>query len=176
MAAEYEGLKEKRVAVVCRPVVSLEYRYSTVARELAKKVGDRLAENVPKVKVIDAQEVDQWDDGYSWEDYREIGRALKADMVVGIDLENFSLYQSQTLYQGRSNVRIHVYDLKDGGKQVFEKIPDPSIYPPNTGIPTSEKQESQFRLQYVNVLADEVARHFYDHDSRATFAIDSTAF
>ena len=32
-------------------------------------------------------------------------RRLNADMVVGIDLEEFSLYQGQTLYQGKANVR-----------------------------------------------------------------------
>lgn len=174
--AEYDGLKGKRVAVVCRQLASLQYRDSTVPRELATQVGNRLGANVSKITIIDQQDVAEWTDENAWEEYTEIGKALEADMVVAIDLEDFKLHQGQTLYQGRANVQIKVYDIKDGNKQVFAKSPRPSIYPPNTGIPTSEKQESQFRREYVAVLAEEIARHFYDHDSRVNFALDSTAF
>jgi hypothetical protein len=173
--AEYEGLKEKKVAVVCRQLASLQYRDSTVPRELAARVGSLLAQNVKKIEVIDQQDVAEWTDENAWEEFTQIGKALEADMVVAIDLEDFRLHQGQTLYQGRANVQIKVYDMEDGGKVVFEKSPRPSVYPPNTGIPTSEKQESQFRREYVGILADEIGRHFYEHDSRATFAIDSTA-
>jgi hypothetical protein len=173
--AEYEGLKEKRVAVVCRQLASLQYRDSSVPRDLAARVGSLLATNGKKIDVIDQQKVSEWTDENAWEEFTQIGRALEADMVVGIELEDFKLHQGQTLYQGKANVQIKVYDIKDGGKLVFEKTPRPSVYPPNTGIPTSEKQESQFRREYVGILADEIGRHFYEHDSRATFAIDSTA-
>jgi hypothetical protein len=174
--AEFRDLKEKRVAVVCRQLASLQYRDSNVPRDLATQIGNRLAENVPKIIVVDQQEVSEWTDENAWEEFTEIGKALDVDMVVGIELEDFRLHQGQTLYQGRANVEIKVYDLKDGGKMVFSKTPKPSVYPPNTGIPASEKQESQFRREYVNVLAEEIARHFYDHDSRVNFAVDSTAF
>jgi hypothetical protein len=173
--AEYPGLKEKRVAVVCRQLAMLQYRDSTVPRDLAARVGSLLAANGKKIEVIDQQRVAEWTDENAWEEFTQIGKALEADMVVGIELEDFKLHQGQTLYQGRANVQIKVYDMKDGGKVVFEKTPRPSVYPPSGGIPTSEKQESQFRREYVGVLADEIGRHFYEHDSRASFAIDSTA-
>lgn len=171
--AEYDGLEGKRVAVVCRQLASLQYRNSTVPRDLAARVGALLQQNVRKIDVIDQQEVAEWTDENSWEEFTEIGKALEADMVVAIELESFKLHQGQTLYQGQANVQIRVYDVADG-KVVFEKIPRPSVYPPNSAIPASEKQEAQFRREYVGVLADEIARHFYEHDSRATFAIDST--
>ncbi len=173
--AEYTGLKDKRVAVVCRQLVSLQYRDTTVPRDLAARVGSLLATNGKKIEVIDQQQVSEWTDENAWDDFTQIGKALEADIVVAIELEDFRLHQGQTLYQGRANVQIKVYDIKDGGKLVFEKTPRPSVYPPNGGIPTSEKQESQFRREYVGILAEEIARLFYEHDSRANFAIDSTA-
>ena len=174
--AEYKGLKGKRVAVVCRQLASQQYNDPNVTRDLAKLIGQRLSTNVRKIKVIDQQEVANWTDANQWEEFTEIGKALEADLVVGIDVEDFRLLQGQTLLQGRSNVQIKVYDLKDENKVVFEKFPRQSVYPPNTGIPTQEKQLQQFRREYLNILADEIARHFYDHDSRSTFALDSTAF
>ena len=173
--AEFDGMEGKKVAVVCRQLASLQYRDSTVPRDLAARVGSLLTSNGKKITVIDQQKVAEWTDENAWEDFTQIGKALEADLVLGIELEDFRLHQGQTLYQGRANVQLKVYDMNDGGKLVFEKSPRPSIYPPNTGIPTSEKQESQFRREYVGILADEIGRHFYEHDSRATFAIDSKA-
>jgi hypothetical protein len=173
--AEYDGLKGKRVAVVCRQLVSLQYRDSTVPRDLAARVGSLLAANGSKIQVIDQQEVSEWTDENAWEDFTQIGKALEADMVVAVELEDFKLHQGQTLYQGRANLQVKVYDITGGGKLVFEKAPPPSVYPPHTGIPASEKQEAQFRREYVSILAEQIACLFYEHDSRANFAIDSTA-
>jgi hypothetical protein len=95
---------------------------------------------------------------------------------VGVDLEGFSLYQGQTLYQGKANAAIRVYDCKKGGKMVFEKNLPQSVYPPNTYVPTSERTEPDFRSEFVGVLADQIARYFYSHDPYADFGQDATAF
>lgn len=175
VAAEYKGLKQKTVAVVCRPAPALGYDTGLIPRQLAEQVGRRLQKNVPKIKVIDQQDVSAWTDEHTWNEYVEIGKALKADMVVGIDLEDFSIYQGQTLYQGKANVKIKVYDVNNSGTVVFEKIPPQSIFPPNTGVSTQEKQEQEFLQQYLTVLSDEIGQHFYDHDSYASFAQDTMA-
>jgi hypothetical protein len=106
--AEFNGLKGKRVAVVCRPVTSLHFRDSSVSRDLAKQVGIMLSKHVSKLTIVDQREVSEWADENNWDDYADIGKALNADMVVGIDLEEFSLYQGQTLYQGKANLKIVV--------------------------------------------------------------------
>jgi hypothetical protein len=87
-------------------------------------------------------------------------------------LEHFDLYKGQTLFQGRASVDLTVYDCKSG-ELVFKKRLPQSVYPPNREIPTWEKQEAEFRREFVRVLADQVARHFYDHDPYADFALDS---
>jgi hypothetical protein len=175
-AAEYKGLKGKRVAVVCRPPADIGFRDANVDQDLARQVGRQLREHVRGIKLIDADEVAQWTDENSWDDFAEIGQALKADIVLGIDLESFTLYQHQTLYQGKSNLRLRVYDLT-GGKSdlVYDKFPPQSIYPPNTGIATQDMPEAEFRRQYIGELATEVARHFHKYESRADFAKDSAA-
>jgi hypothetical protein len=173
--AEYEGLKGKRVAVVCRPVTSLHFRDSSVSRDLAKQVGLLLQKHVPKVKLVDQREVFEWADENNWEEYVEIGKALEADMVVGLDLEEFSLYQGQALYQGKANLKILVFDVSQGKDPVFEHNVPQTIYPPNAAIPAIEKPEPQFRRQFVEHLAHQIAQYFYDHDATVDFASDSTA-
>ena len=44
----------------------------------------------------------------------------------------------------------------------------------DSGIPTVDKPEPQFRSQFINVLAEQIGRYFYDHDSTVDFASDST--
>ncbi len=173
--AEFAELKGKKVAVVCRPMVALQYRNSSVARDLAEQVTILLEKNVPKIHVVDQRKVSKWTDENTWEEYREVGKGVKADMVVGIDLESFSIFQGQTLYQGKANAVVAVYDCQKNGKKVFEKILPQSVYPPNTGVPTSERLEGDFRREFVAVLADQIGRHFYSHEPYPDMAQDSAA-
>jgi hypothetical protein len=171
---EFDGLKGKHVAVVCRPLASLQYSNSNVARDLAGQVTQLLEQQVPKIKIIDQRKIAKWADENRWEEYTEVGKAMKADVVVGIELESFSLYQAQTLYQGKANAVVQVYDCKNG-KLLFEKAIPQSVYPPNVPIYTSEMPEPQFRKKFVAVLADQIGRHFYAHDPHADLAQDATA-
>ena len=173
--AEFNGLKGKRVAVVCRPVVELQYGTASASSELATALGGLLERNIKKLECIDPQKVAEWTDENQWEDYSEIGEALDADMIVGIDLQGFSIYQGQTLFQGKAQAVIKVYDIKNGGKVVFQKTLPREVFPPNTGVPTSEKSEQEFRQQFVVVLADKIGRYFYSHDAGDDIARDAAA-
>ena len=163
------------MAVICHPVTSLHFRDSSASRDLAKQVGAMLQQHVSKINVIDQRDVMEWADENSWDEYVEIGKALDADMVIGLDLEEFSLYQGQTLYQGKANVKITVYDVAQGKEPVFERHLPQAVYPPNAAIPAGEKPESHFRRQFINHLSQLISRYFYDHDASIDFASDSTA-
>ncbi|HEV3416563.1 MAG TPA: hypothetical protein VG056_07115 [Pirellulales bacterium] len=171
--AEFSQLSGKRIAVVCRPVEQLQYADSSAAPDLAGAVGSLVKEKVKKCQVISPTEVAEWADEHNWNDYAEIGKALKVDMVVGIDLEQFSLNEGQTLYKGRGVVHIWVCDIKNGGKKVWEKKLPQIVYPPNSAVAASERSEAEFRSQYIAVLAEHIARNFYAHDPRADFASDT---
>ena len=174
--AEYDGLKEKKVVVVCRPVVDLTYRDSSAAKDLAKEVGALLRANVAKIEVVRQQDVDQWTDANMWDEYVEVGKELGADMVVGIELQDFTIYKGQTLYQGKANVSIQVYDCSKPDQPIFEKVLPQVVHPPNAGIAAHEKPEREFRQKYIRILADHIGRHFYAHDAHADYALDATAF
>jgi hypothetical protein len=172
---DFKDLKGKKVVVVCRPMVSLQYANSNVGRELAQQVSLILEAQVPKIKVVDYRKVAQWADENTWDEYPEVGKALKADMVVGIDLESFSLYQGQTLYQGKANATIHVFDCKKGGKQVFHKSIPQAVYPPSAPMPASERTEPDFRAEFENELAGQIARYFFAHDPYADLGKDASS-
>lgn len=172
---EFDQLKDQRVCVVCRPTASLQYSNASVSKRLARLVSVLLDQNIRKLEVIDVREVEQWTDENSWEEYTEVGQALKADLVIGIDLENFELYQGQTLYQGRANLTVAVHDVNKPGTVLFEKVLPQVVFPPNSGIPTSDRPEAEFRAQFLNRVASQVGNLFYSHDPRVDFAVDSLA-
>jgi len=95
--AEFTGLKGKHVAVVCRPIVELEFSDAGSARELASLVGMQVESKVRRARLISQQEVARWIDENSWVDYPTLGKSLDADIVVAIDLEQFRLHEGSTL-------------------------------------------------------------------------------
>lgn len=171
---EFKELKGKKVAVVCRPLVELQYSSSSAAQRLAATVSLLMKKKVKKCDLVSMQKIEQWTDEHEWQDFAEVGKAMKSDYVVGIEIEDFKLYQGQTIYQGRARVRVVVNDMTKGGETVYEKALPEIVYPPQGGVPTSEKPEEEFRRQFIGVVAEQVGRLFYGYDYRRDVAIDST--
>jgi hypothetical protein len=172
---EFQGLKNKRIAIVCRPVVQLQYSNNSVGNDIATELATVMRQKMKKIELIDPDRVAEWVDGNDWDDYTEIGKGLDADVIIGIDLSEFRIYQSQTLYQGKAKAQIKVYDMTKGGEVIYQKHTPQIVYPPNTGIPTQEMPEDEFRRGFVTMLADQVGRHFYAYDTRGDFARDVKA-
>jgi len=167
---DFKDLKGKKVVVVCRPMVSLQYANSNVGRELAQQISLILEAQVPKIKVVDQRKVTQWTDENTWEEYAEVGKALKADMVVGIDLESFSLYQGQTLFQGKANATIRVFDCKKGGKTGVPQEHPTSCLPAERANAGLRADRTGLRAEFENELAGQIARYFSPTTRTPTWA------
>lgn len=167
--AEFDELSGKHVAVVCHPVVELQYSDAGSARELAELIGMNIDRNLRRAEVISQQEVARWMDENELVEYTEVGKALDADIVVGIDLEDFRLYEGSTLYRGKASVHVRVYDVAEE-KLLFEKRLDDYAFPKDTAVPATDRTEQQFRGMFMQVLSSKIARLFYAHDSRTHFA------
>ena len=70
-------------------------------------------------------------------------------MVVAIELSAFSLYEGQTLYRGRADVRVRVLDLKAGGGEVFSRRMAEITFPSNAAYPTTDSSENKFRVAFL---------------------------
>ena len=173
--AEFDGLRGKHVAVVCRPIVELQFSDAGSARELAAIVGALVRQNVRKVKVISQQEVARWIDENDWVDYGTLGKAVDADMVVGIDLEQFRIHEGTTLYRGRGSAIVRVFDV-DEESMVFERRLEDFAYPGTGGVPTTDRSESQFRAMFLHIFGRRIARLFHSYESRMSFAEENLDF
>ena len=173
--AECDSLKGERVVVMCRPPSSHEYRHAGASRNIAERVSELLVKNVKGIDVVNPREVDNWVDESDWGDFRELAEAVRADLVVHIELDDFELYKGKTLYQGRADVTVSVYDMRDHSRLVWDSHLGEVLYPVNSGIPAQDKPVQQFEREFVEIVADQIAVNFYRHDPHAAFAMDAKA-
>ncbi len=173
--AECDALEDQRVVVVCRPPSSHEYRHAGAARNIGKRVSAMLEKNVDGIGVVSPREVDNWIDEQDWENFKDLGRSVKATRVVYIELDNFDLYKGKTLYQGNADVAISVYDMTDRGRLVWDRRVGQLLFPQNSGIPAQDKPIQKFQQQFVEIVAGHIAQHFYKHNPDASFAMDAVA-
>jgi hypothetical protein len=171
---EFEGLAGHRVAVVCVSNTA-SYGPRPVAEMVARQVSQLLAKNVRDIEMIDQQTIEQWSDENDWNqvNYLEIGNGVGAEKLVAIDLVSFRLHEGQTMYKGRAEVEIKVYDLGDSSVAFQRSLPEIK-FPHNAGQHTTDISEKDFRNRFVEVVAHRISRHFYPYDFKDDFARDPT--
>jgi hypothetical protein len=173
--AECGALEGQRVVVLCRPPASHEYRNAGASRAIGARVAAMLEKNVKRIEVVSPKEVDNWVDQQDWENFKDIGNAMKANRVVYIELDDFELFKGKTLYQGSADVTISVYDMDNKGKLVWDRRLGKVLFPRNSGIPAADKSPQEFERQFVEVVSIQIAEHFYKHNPNASFALDAVA-
>lgn len=175
LPAEFEGLKGERVVVMCKPPSSHEYRHAGASRNIAARVSEKLVKHIKDIDVVNPREVDNWVDESDWGDFRELAQAVHATKVVHIELADFELFKGKTLYQGRADVTVTVYDMKNRANEVWRTHLGEVLYPVNSGIPAQDKPVQQFEREFVDIVANKIAINFYRHDPNEEFAIDAMA-
>lgn len=171
--AEFEGLKNQRVAVITVSDSSI-FENDPAARMLAREVGEILEVEVDGLKLVREEEIAAWRDNNGWDqlDFVTIGRGVKADKVVAIELIGLKLRDGATLYRGQVTATTTVYDVATSSKEFRRNLEDYS-YPVTGGQYTSETTEKRFRKVFLAVLSDRIARYFHAYDFRDSVALDA---
>ena len=172
--AEFEGLEGKRVAVVCMSG-SLGSDPGSATATLARLVEVQLKRNVPKIELVRQQDIANWIDNNDWDrlSYRDIGRGVRADIVLAIELDGYRLHEDQTMYKGRTKWAVTVYDMRQGGEVLFSKKEPNFEFPINGGQHVSETTEEAFQKLFLTVLSHEVSKWFYAYEFKEDFARDA---
>ena len=176
--AEWDGLREKRVVVYCQGISAVKNVVPNVDSEIARQLSRLLKSNVKECDVVDYGEVADWLDNLenNYQDPVEIGEAFNADYIVVIELTKFQLHEGQTLLRGQAEGRIQIVDCsaEKYGDVPFERERK-VVYPPNVPFDTAQKDEREFKKQFIGVVSDHFGRYFYPHDGYANYAVDSYA-
>ncbi|MCO6454513.1 MAG: hypothetical protein J5I93_04275 [Pirellulaceae bacterium] len=172
--AEFGGLEGKRVAVICLSNTASAGPGSD-ADVVARLVSTLLAREVKEIQVVHLDEVYDWMDNNNWDqtDYRQVGRGVKADMVVAIEVTGLRLYEGSTLFKGRASINTIVIDMSQNGQVVFRRETPDFAFPSTAGHHTADTSEAKFRRIFQREIATHVARHFFSYDLVETFGSDA---
>lgn len=175
--AKYTGLENRRVAVVCvmNPSTYGDGATSTLIADNTERV---LQTHVEGIDVVPQSEVADWMDTNNWDesDFVEIGRGVKADMVVAIDVDSFSLHEGPGLFKGRAEVTTTVYDLTRDGKEVFRTTDHQFTFPETHPVHASADMARAFPRTFIRVLSEHLAKNFYAYNLHEEFALDGAAY
>lgn len=172
--AGFDQLAGRSVAVVCLSG-STSFGNSSAATEIAERIERKLRQRVPELTLIPQQDIEDWMDRNDWNeiDYRELSDGVDCDFLIAVDFDNFSLYEGQTLYKGRADVGLSVYE-SEKGETVYGLEPLLVEYPLNGGQHTADTREADFRDRYLDVISSYIARQFYSYDVKEDYARDPT--
>jgi hypothetical protein len=173
--AEYDGFTEQKVAIVCLRDGALSADATSAL--FTRYVHVALNTNVKKIQLVRQDEVEQWLEAHDWNtsDLTEIGRGVKAEKLLVVDIAGMKLKEGATLYRGQCNVNVTVYDVKNKGAVVFEKQIPELTFPREGGPSMMDTTEAKFRNLFVTIIARKVSNLFYAVDPTADIALDATS-
>lgn len=160
--------------------------FVTADRELAERLARTLPElakenkDKKKIRVVSPTQVDKFkmtDPHWKQMGAGEIGAKLGADFVLEIELAHMQLYRqdmpaSERIYEGRAEVSVGVYEVKGDGGDLRDSYSMLFSYPRGIGMvrPAAAVSEREFRQQYVENLALEIAQKHTDHKASNSIA------
>ena len=175
--AEFDGLKNKRVAIVCVSDAS-SYGPDALTQTISRALGGKLAMEVKKIHVIPNAQIEEWKDMNGWNEINmhQLGQGVDADAVVAVEISSYSIHEGSTMYKGRSNVTTTVYDIQNGGEVLFVHGPNYFEFPKTHARPVIGTSDAQFEAAYLSKIVENTARLFYDYERLDQFADDATGF
>lgn len=174
---KFTGLAGKRVAVVCMPS-SAAYDSEDTSVLLAQSIERLLRERVKEIETVRHDEVADWMDHNDWDDVDyglEIGRGVKADMVLAVNLDEYNIHEGTTLFKGRAAYSAVVYDVA-ANKEVFRLNELDYEFPKSHAQHVSTISEQAFKRQFISILANHIAKNFYKYKFVEDFAGDGAAY
>jgi hypothetical protein len=178
---------ENRVAIVPRAVFSNAFELQNAPREIARQVSRLLEENIHnhekrqyrnrKLVIVEQSRVETWlDNCYNdFDSFVEAGRdpAINADIVIAIDIIGFQIRDPRNahLIQGRCQVQVQAIEVATGKILASEMLMIAD--PPSSQMPGGPHREPQFRTQFVQVVAQQIAALFHHYNPNKVRRIDA---
>jgi hypothetical protein len=156
------------VAVIAYASTKLKVENPKIDVDLAKRVALRLASS-KRINIVHPDTVHAWlDEHPDWEKAEEVGRGLKANYVIEIELESFSLYEehSASLLRGRTEGYVNVHEISaDGiGERIYSK--DLSlVFPTEAPRSTYDQTLTSFKREYLTRLSELIGWMFIERYS-----------
>lgn len=169
--ADYGKIGKRKVAVLVWADRSTLDVYSQARRQVCRAVTYHMKKNLPKAKFVSPRTVTEFQDGsgLDWQSMsnQEIGKELKCDLLLRVDLLDFTTRASDTveLRKARISATVNMYECSPeaGLDAVYEK--EVRITHPSGSLPAIvDVNEEDLLHEAVERFAAETAINFYDHE------------
>ena len=155
------------VAVLCTSPDELKWDYDELDHLVAEAISLQLGEN--NISVILPNQVRAWlDKNSDWTSPREIGEAFGTTYVIHVDILDYSLYEkdSATLFRGKTDCEINVWEMEPDGSGDGEKIYSKQLstaYPLRIPRSSQDTTLAHFKKEYLYRLSYVIGRHFFEY-------------
>jgi hypothetical protein len=171
--------KKKDVKVAVLTHTELETRPELIqadrqlAEYLAKQLRERCAENKERVTVVPPRRVEDYKSAHPrWRGPLEVGRELKVDYVIYLEINSMTLYEkgsSNLLYHGRAQISVSLVDVNhpdENPDQTELTAEYPSEARGGTLDASLDTNPMQFRAAFLGYVAKRLSWCFTGHRKR----------
>lgn len=175
--ASDDNKKETKVVIWTYMGLNSRPEFAQADRQLTEAFAQQLRqqseENREKLTVIKPRLVEEYKNTHpNWKslDPEQVGRYFKADYVIGLEIDQFSLYEPkahETMYRGRTNILVSLVDVHNP-----DESPQPrdftDLYPGDLrgGLDTFDMPVTLFRQKFMEHVAHRLAFYFVNHQKR----------
>jgi hypothetical protein len=167
--AEYKGLENKRVAVLVGADTATMYRQPLAQFEVAAILSERIAANVPGVKVVDARQVIDFQNRniyWSTMSYSELAKRLDVDRIVTVEILEYRLHEPANINIWRGVITASLGVAETDGPKPNDLVYANNVtaaYPPDRPEGVINAEQQTMRLGTLDLFARAAAGKFYDH-------------
>lgn len=159
----------KKVVIVCSTPYSIKSEYPAVEFDLIDGVTRGLKRR--EIDVVNPDLVATWmdDHGGYQNNPVELAGEFKADYVIHIDLETFTLHEenSPSLWRGHVDGSVVAFQVVEmGGEKAAQRVFEreyTSRYPENVPVSVDQKSLKIFSKEYLDFVSRDIARMFHDY-------------
>lgn len=173
----------KRIVVVTSADTGTQIDAGHVDQELNELVSRKLFEGfsidkkTKEIQIIRSDRLARWQDEHPHStDLNEIGRALNADYVIHVDVDQLDFYQggNRMLFQGQADIAVSVIKVngQGDGEVVFPAESFNTEFPRGRPIPATDWSMARFRRAFLLRLAEQISWFFVPHEGSDGFGRD----
>lgn len=144
-----------------------------LAGVLARQIKEQCEADEEKIDLVSPRKVEEYKNTHTnWKqtDLPEIGRALKADYLIYIEINSVKLYDTGSLmFRGRADLVVTLVDVNKPDDDPRTKDRIHYVYPTDAhgGIPIDmDTNVGQFREKFVTFMAERLSWFFLPHRKR----------
>lgn len=163
--------EDKELLVVCRTPFLVGKQFATLEQDLTTGILRRLKQN--DVKVVSPDKVQKWmdDNGGDVGKPTELAKEFKCDFISIVEVSSIQFFEehSKDLMRGRANGTIRTFEVQknaDGKPELALQVYTGEFtthYPEFTSVSIHSMTVPTFQKQFLDHLALQLARHFFDH-------------